>query len=40
MSQKFYTLITQQRTALLANATTLGIPLKLNMKTILAQLSI
>ncbi|WP_141675349.1 hypothetical protein [Gilliamella apicola] len=32
--------MTQQGTALLANATALGIPLKLNMKTILAQLSI
>ncbi|OTP93737.1 phage tail protein, partial [Gilliamella apicola] len=30
MSQKFYTLITQQGAALLANATTLGIPLKLS----------
>ncbi|PXY98084.1 phage tail-collar fiber domain-containing protein [Gilliamella apicola] len=40
MSQKFYTLITQQGAALLANATALGIPLKLNMKAILAQLSI
>jgi len=29
MSQKFYTLITQQGAALLANATALGIPLKL-----------
>ena len=30
MSQKFYTLITQQGAALLANATALGIPLKLS----------
>ena len=40
MSQKFYMLITQQGAALLANATALGIPLKLNMKSILAQLFI
>ena len=33
-------LITQQGAALLANTTALGIPLKLNIKTILAQLSI
>ena len=30
MGQKFYTLLTQQGAALLANATALGIPLKLS----------